>query len=135
MWVVPAAGGQSRRVAPGLTAARAPIWSPDGKHLLFVGYASAKLHDDVNLDWRLATVDGSDGVKTGLHDALIKCRTVNSVRFSPLPILLVEGHQHGYLFQTQRRCREPMGNRPFPANRQGGRCPQAIEYWSYGCDI
>ena len=51
--------------------ARAPIWSPDGKHLLFVGYASVKLHDDVNLDWRLATVDGSDEVKTGLHDALI----------------------------------------------------------------
>ncbi len=70
VWVVRTAGGQPQRVAPGLTAARNPIWSPDGKRLLFIGYASAKLYDDANLDWWLAPVDGSEGVRTGLHDAL-----------------------------------------------------------------
>ena len=72
VWVVPATGGQPQRVAPNLTAARAPIWSPDGKRLLFVGYTSAKLYDDASLDWWLAAVDGSDRVKTGLHTSLIR---------------------------------------------------------------
>jgi serine/threonine protein kinase/Tol biopolymer transport system component len=72
VWVVPAAGGQPQRVAPGLTAARTPIWSPDGKRLLFVGYTSSKLYDASSLDWWLAAVDGSDKIKTGLRDALAR---------------------------------------------------------------
>jgi len=85
VWVVPATGGQPQRVAPHLTAARTPIWSPDGKHLLFVGYASAKLYDDANLDWWLATVDGSDGVRTGLHDALSRAGLSITSGFVPSP--------------------------------------------------
>jgi Tol biopolymer transport system component len=81
VWVVPAAGGQPQRVAPGLTAARAPIWSPDGKRLLFVGYTSAKLYDDNSLDWWLAPVDGSDKVKTGLHDALVRAGLPSGSQF------------------------------------------------------
>jgi len=34
VWVVPAAGGQPQRIGSNFTAARYPIWSPDGKHLL-----------------------------------------------------------------------------------------------------
>ena len=85
VWVVRAAGGQPQRVAPGLTAARTPIWSPDGKRLVFVGYPSAKLYDDANLDWWLATLDGSDGVKTGLHDALISAGLSIASGFLPSP--------------------------------------------------
>ena len=81
VWVVRAAGGQPQRVAPGLAAARAPIWSPDGKRLLIVGYASAKLHDDSSLDWWLAAVDGSDKVKTGLHDALVRAGLPSGSQF------------------------------------------------------
>jgi Tol biopolymer transport system component/DNA-binding winged helix-turn-helix (wHTH) protein len=72
VWVVSAAGGQPHRIAPHLTAARNPIWSPDGKMLLFVGYSSAKLYDDANLDWWLATVDGTDELRIGLRDAIIR---------------------------------------------------------------
>ena len=85
VWVVPAAGGQPHRVGPSLTAARTPIWSPDGKRLLFVGYTSAKLYDQANLDWWLAAVDGTDGVKTGLHDALIRARLSTVPGFLPYP--------------------------------------------------
>lgn len=35
VWVVPVAGGPPQRVAPNLTTARWPIWSPDGNRLLF----------------------------------------------------------------------------------------------------
>src|ERR1035441_4387594 len=45
VFVVPAAGGAPRRVGANFTAARHPIWSRDGKHLLLIGYASAKSYD------------------------------------------------------------------------------------------
>ena len=37
VWVVPAAGGSPQQVGSNFTAARYPIWSPDGMHLLIVG--------------------------------------------------------------------------------------------------
>jgi DNA-binding winged helix-turn-helix (wHTH) protein len=38
VWVVPIVGGEPHRVGSKLTSARHPIWSPDGKHLLMIGY-------------------------------------------------------------------------------------------------
>src|SRR5262249_14057394 len=84
VWVVSAAGGQPQRVGSSLTAARAPIWSPDGRRLLFVGYTSANLYDNASLDWWLAAVDGSERVKTGLHNALIRAG-LPAGGFLPLP--------------------------------------------------
>jgi serine/threonine protein kinase/Tol biopolymer transport system component len=72
VWVAPAGGGQPQRVGANLTAARDPIWSADGKRLLLVGYTSAKLYDVSSLDWWLASPDGSDTVKTGAYDTLIR---------------------------------------------------------------
>ena len=84
VWVIPAAGGQPQRVGSGLTAARAPIWSPDGKRLLFIGYTSDKLYDTSSVDWWLAAVDESEKGKTGLHDALIRAG-LPAGGFHPLP--------------------------------------------------
>jgi Tol biopolymer transport system component len=42
-WVIPVAGGPPRRVAPILTDARWPFWSPDGNRLLLSGYSSEAL--------------------------------------------------------------------------------------------
>jgi Tol biopolymer transport system component len=70
VWVVPEAGGQPRRVGMNLTTARYPIWSPDGKHLLFKGYTSAKALDRSAIDWWLASANGGDAVRTGAHEAL-----------------------------------------------------------------
>jgi serine/threonine protein kinase/Tol biopolymer transport system component len=72
VWVVPAGGGQPQRVGSNLTAARDPIWSADGKRLLLIGYTSAKLYDTSSLDWWMANPDGTEVVKTGAHDALIR---------------------------------------------------------------
>ncbi len=71
VWVVPAAGGQPQHVGPNFTAARNPIWSPDGKHLLFIGYTSAKAYESGSLDWWLAATNGGDAVRSGAHEALV----------------------------------------------------------------
>jgi eukaryotic-like serine/threonine-protein kinase len=72
VWVIPVAGGPPRRVAPNLTNARWPIWSPDGKQLLLSGYSSAKPSDSSAMDWWLADANGGEAVRTGMHDALVR---------------------------------------------------------------
>jgi len=71
VWVVSTAGGQPQRVGSSFTAARTPIWSPDGKRLLFVGYTSSKTYESSALDWWLATPDGGETVRTGMNEALV----------------------------------------------------------------
>ena len=72
VWVVPAAGGQPRRVGTEFTAARFPIWSPDGKHLLIVGYTSERAFERSALDWWLVPTDGGRAVKTGEYGAFVR---------------------------------------------------------------
>ena len=72
VWVVPAPGGQPQRVGANFTTARYPIWAPDGKHLLFVGYRSAKAYEASSLDWWLAATNGAETVQTGAYDALVR---------------------------------------------------------------
>jgi len=72
VWVIPAAGGPPRRVAPNLTSARWPIWSPDGKRLLFLGYSSSQASDASAIDWWLADANGGEAIRAGMHDALVR---------------------------------------------------------------
>jgi Tol biopolymer transport system component len=72
VWMIPVAGGLPRRVAPNLTDARWPIWSPDGKRLLFSGYSSAKPYDPTAIDWWLADAIGGEANRTGMYDALVQ---------------------------------------------------------------
>ena len=70
VWVVPVAGGPPRRIGMNFTAARFPIWSPDGKHLLLTGYTSNKAGENSSIDWWVVATDKDDAVKTGTFDAL-----------------------------------------------------------------
>ena len=72
VWVIPVAGGSPRRVAPNLTDARWPIWSPDGKRLLLSGYSSATPSDPSAMDWWLADANGGEAVRTGMDEALVR---------------------------------------------------------------
>src|SRR5690349_12813060 len=58
VWVVPVAGGPPRQIGPNFTSARYPIWSPDGKRLLFIGYTSQKAYESSGIDWWVAPTDG-----------------------------------------------------------------------------
>jgi len=87
VWVAPAAGGQPQRVGANFTAARYPVWAPDGKHLLFVGYTSAKAYESSSLDWWLVATNGSETVQTGAYDALVRAglRAPGTYTNGPIP--------------------------------------------------
>lgn len=81
VWIV-AAGGEPRHPAGRFTNARYPIWSPDGKYLLFIGYTSDKTYQQAALDWYLATANGGQPIRTGAFDVLkragLDARELNS---------------------------------------------------------
>ena len=70
IWIVSAAGGEPRHPGGHFTNARYPIWSPDGKYLLFVGYTSEKTYEQTALDWYLAPTNGGTPIRTGAFEAL-----------------------------------------------------------------
>jgi Tol biopolymer transport system component/DNA-binding winged helix-turn-helix (wHTH) protein len=72
VWVAAVSGGAPKPVTAHFTAARAPIWSPDGKHLLLIGYTSSKAHGASSLDWWLVAANGNPGIKTGAYEALLR---------------------------------------------------------------
>jgi len=72
VWVVPVVGGPPQRVGRNLTAARWPIWAPDGKHLLVVGYLSSKGFDSSAIDWFLVSTDGRETIRTGAYRAITR---------------------------------------------------------------
>jgi Tol biopolymer transport system component/DNA-binding winged helix-turn-helix (wHTH) protein len=76
LWVVPATGGPARRLGTEFTNARSPIWSPDGAHLLFVGYTSSKAYERSAIDWWLIPVNGGQAVRTYAYEALARAGLV-----------------------------------------------------------
>jgi serine/threonine protein kinase len=72
VWVVPLAGGSPYRIGQGFTAARYPIWSPNGGHILLMGYTSAKAFQASGIDWWLVPTNGGEAVKTGAYEALVR---------------------------------------------------------------
>jgi Tol biopolymer transport system component/DNA-binding winged helix-turn-helix (wHTH) protein len=69
VWVVPSAGGQPVRAGSGFSTARTPIWSPDGRHLLIVGYNSDKAFETSGIDWWIVPTAGSGAQRTGIRRA------------------------------------------------------------------
>jgi Tol biopolymer transport system component len=64
LWIIPAKGGQARRITDYFNDARQPVWSPDGKKLAFFSYR------DGNYDLYTIEPDGSNmqHVTNGLAD-------------------------------------------------------------------
>ncbi|HEU5314665.1 MAG TPA: hypothetical protein VFX49_01035, partial [Chloroflexota bacterium] len=63
--VVPASGGQWKRVETGLKEAWNPLWTGDNAHLVFVGGDGTD-----NLDWWVAPIASGSAVRTGAIDVL-----------------------------------------------------------------
>ncbi len=72
VWIAPLNGDAPRRVGAQLTTARHPVWSPDGKALLVVGYGAATSLKSSALDWWLVSKNGSTVVKTGAYQLLLQ---------------------------------------------------------------
>jgi Tol biopolymer transport system component/predicted Ser/Thr protein kinase len=72
MLLVPAQGGPPIPFQPefcivGLSEGSAPVWSPDGKNLIFNG---RRMDDPASLDWWVAPVAGGPAVRTDAHRSL-----------------------------------------------------------------
>jgi hypothetical protein len=63
LYVVPTLGGEPKRLQPEFLAAASPAWTPDGKHLLFVGTRPGGAWD-----WWVTTIDGTSLMATGASD-------------------------------------------------------------------
>ncbi len=67
-YVVPARGGHPRQIAPEFLVAATPVWSPDGKRLMFVGNRDAP--GSIVDDWYIAALAGGPVKGTGAMEFL-----------------------------------------------------------------
>jgi Tol biopolymer transport system component len=65
LYIVPAGGGAPVELQPGFASAHYPVWSPDGKHVLFLGRSKADGPVEETFDWWVTPVGGGPAVKTG----------------------------------------------------------------------
>jgi serine/threonine protein kinase len=68
--VVPASGGTPRRIETQLTESWNPLWTPDGKHLLFLGLVGRRQPEGEKSDWWVVPAGGGPAVPTGAFEAL-----------------------------------------------------------------
>jgi serine/threonine protein kinase/Tol biopolymer transport system component len=67
-----AGGGIARQLRPEFADARYPIWSDDGRHILFQGIRDPGGSPDATADWWVTSLDGSELVKTGAFERFRK---------------------------------------------------------------
>ena len=92
IFVVPANGGTPQRLASQFVSARNPIWSPDGRGLLFFGRQSPSATAtspaigpnvspliDKEFDWWWVPAQGAEPAATGVYPALL----ARGISFSP----------------------------------------------------
>ena len=72
IYVAPATGGPGTKVAPGFYLARAPVWSPDGRDLLFWGQRDRDTPPENNVDWYVTRVTGGSPVRTSARSVLLR---------------------------------------------------------------
>ena len=70
--VAPAAGGPARTMTAGFYLAQAPVWSADGRHLLFWGQRSRDSGPEGNVDWYVAAMSDGAVVRTDARDVLLR---------------------------------------------------------------
>ncbi|MGH9201707.1 MAG: hypothetical protein ACRD2A_10795, partial [Vicinamibacterales bacterium] len=72
IYVAPATGGPATPVAAGFYRAQSPVWSPDGRQLLFWGQRHRGASAEPNVDWYVAAVTGGAPVPVGARAALVR---------------------------------------------------------------
>ena len=73
IYVASASGGPARRVDINLASAAAPVWSPDGKYLLFTGSAEPSGFGlRPKMDWWTVPVEGGAAVPLGARDLFLQ---------------------------------------------------------------
>src|SRR5262249_47294442 len=65
IYVVSATGGTPREIQPDFAATGYPIWTPDGRHILFLGNRNPNEYNEGAVDWWVADLDTGAVVGTG----------------------------------------------------------------------
>jgi Tol biopolymer transport system component len=81
IYIVPTSGGKPQQVRPDFAAGLYSVWSPDGKHLLFLGTPDEKLPAEEGFDWYVTPLDSGPAIKTGALEATRNAKL--SAPFSP----------------------------------------------------
>ena len=90
--IVSLSGGEPQPVAREFRMARYPIWSPDGRSLLFLGRSDQDRSLAQSFDWWLVKLDGSAPVKTGLFsDATLLAEEAEPSAWTPEGVLFSNG--------------------------------------------
>jgi Tol biopolymer transport system component len=64
IFIVPVTGGEPKRLCADFLEARSPIWTPDGRHLLFQGRRKVSQYE-----WWVAPIEGGEAVAIGVWAA------------------------------------------------------------------
>ncbi len=70
VYVVPVSGGSPEKLETGVAWAGWPVWSPDGKHILFQGNDEETIIAIDAMDWWVVAVEGGQAKKTGAVERL-----------------------------------------------------------------
>ncbi len=70
IFVIAATGGKPRAIQPDFFSASRPVWSPDGKHLLFRGARDPKASEAGQYDWWVSALDPGPAIQTGGSELL-----------------------------------------------------------------
>ena len=84
IYVAPAAGGPPQLITDGFHRAQAPVWSADGRYLLFWGQRERDAAPENNVDWYVVAAAGGAPVRTDARQHLTKQR-FEGVQGLPFP--------------------------------------------------
>jgi Tol biopolymer transport system component len=70
IFIIPAGGGEPRAIQPEFFSASRPVWSSDGRHILFRGGKDAKAVAQGQFDWWVSSLGPGPAVQTGGYELL-----------------------------------------------------------------
>jgi len=79
IYIVPSGGGEPRQLRPDFASVVYAVWSPGGKHLLFLGSPDEKLPYEQGFDWYVTPLDSGPAIKTGALEATRNAKLSSTV--------------------------------------------------------
>lgn len=70
IYTVAATGGPPLQLRPEFATARFPVWSPNGRQILFLGVRDPRASPEDLFDWWISPVAGGEPIRTGILGAL-----------------------------------------------------------------
>ncbi|MBL8292634.1 MAG: PD40 domain-containing protein, partial [Bryobacterales bacterium] len=81
MYVAPASGGPARQLRADFAGAAYPVWSPDGRHILFLGQRDTTSPPEESVDWWVTPLDDTAPARTEVFEVTRKENLSGPIRF------------------------------------------------------